>query len=340
MWSIIRNLETSRGPALVTLSVCILALAFATASQAQCTKDTDCKGERVCEDGQCVGSVASDRGSYDTPQTSRSPSRGLPAYCCTQSLGRSGPFPNFTVPEGGSCWVGTPMGPVFGAACDKRLGNKWVSEMSKSEALEHEGSSGAWISSGLDIALVLIGVFLVGVFFYAVLRPTKLSTTQRFEGYGVKAEVSLQLVVLLVGVSLAASGLIVRLSDRHEEFAELQGKLDETERSIGELRAQLTVARAPKTIDLSINASLAGVDERKLPKVEDMECHYVLAGENRIRTAHVDYALGPLLYTVAIPLLRVDSVISNMTIVDKATHVQWRATNIGPTSPLVTFRRD
>jgi hypothetical protein len=41
---------------------CVLALTLA-----QCSKDTDCKGDRVCENGKCVGTVSSDTPASNLP---------------------------------------------------------------------------------------------------------------------------------------------------------------------------------------------------------------------------------------------------------------------------------
>jgi hypothetical protein len=81
--------------------VCCLTSAVADAG---CSKDTDCKGDRVCEEGKCVPPAGAPK--------------SLPTFCCTPA-GRLGPYPNpGTILEGDRCYGTTSTGvTVFGLAC-------------------------------------------------------------------------------------------------------------------------------------------------------------------------------------------------------------------------------
>lgn len=91
----------------------LLVVSIAGSAGAQCTKETDCKGDRVCEGGNCVSPTDGSGRPQPTPADA---SFRFPNYCCTPQ-GRLGPFPNFNTPAGGPCWASTPYGPVGGTAC-------------------------------------------------------------------------------------------------------------------------------------------------------------------------------------------------------------------------------
>jgi hypothetical protein len=86
---------------------------------AQCSKDTDCRGIRICEAGKCVADTS---GSDDEPlprsgrqkQMQRSPYQSSPASFCATNFG-SCPMA-VVIPRGSSCYCPTPYGPVGGVA--------------------------------------------------------------------------------------------------------------------------------------------------------------------------------------------------------------------------------
>lgn len=92
----------------------ILILWSASAAGQGCEYDTQCRGDRICENGRCVseGGGSSNKNSED-----RSRGNGLPRYCCTPA-GRLGPYDNPGIPEGGSCFGTTTQGQqMMGQAC-------------------------------------------------------------------------------------------------------------------------------------------------------------------------------------------------------------------------------
>jgi hypothetical protein len=82
---------------------------------AQCTKDTDCRGDRVCEDGRCVSQSggASDP-PPDRPKRRRSEGDdGIARICATQM----GTCPMaVAIPRGSSCYCPSAWGPIGGVA--------------------------------------------------------------------------------------------------------------------------------------------------------------------------------------------------------------------------------
>lgn len=84
-----------------------------------CEKDTDCKGDRVCEDGSCRAPRGKRKEREDGE--GKEESKGLPHYCCT-AAGKLGPYANpqngVAVKEGEACYGTTPSGQrVNGVAC-------------------------------------------------------------------------------------------------------------------------------------------------------------------------------------------------------------------------------
>jgi hypothetical protein len=86
----------------------------ASALAGECKSDIDCKGDRVCEGGECrsPGGGGGKGGGGETD---------LPHFCCTDR-GRLGPYPNpqggTTVQVGMSCYGTTPDGQrADGRAC-------------------------------------------------------------------------------------------------------------------------------------------------------------------------------------------------------------------------------
>ena len=86
------------------------------AASAQCTKDTDCRRNRVCEEGRCVVEDA-DADEAPRPKTPsrRPPDRDYdagPARFCNTSYG-SCPMA-VAIPKGSYCYCPTPYGPIGG----------------------------------------------------------------------------------------------------------------------------------------------------------------------------------------------------------------------------------
>lgn len=88
-----------------------------------CKFDTQCKGDRICEQGICVypNDDSSDLGY--SPAIATTTNKALPQFCCT-TAGRLGPYPNpdiktgLSASEGNSCYGTTAIGQIrYGMAC-------------------------------------------------------------------------------------------------------------------------------------------------------------------------------------------------------------------------------
>ena len=94
----------------------------ATATEG-CKFDTQCKGDRICEQGICVYPNDDSSDPDNSPSIATTTDKGLPQFCCT-TAGKLGPYPNPDIKtglpagEGDSCYGTTAIGQIrFGMAC-------------------------------------------------------------------------------------------------------------------------------------------------------------------------------------------------------------------------------
>jgi hypothetical protein len=100
----------------------VLVSISATAAEG-CKFDTQCKGNRICEQGICVYPNEDSSDPDDSPAIATTTEIALPQFCCT-TAGRLGPYPNpdiktgLSAGEGDSCYGTTAIGQIrFGMAC-------------------------------------------------------------------------------------------------------------------------------------------------------------------------------------------------------------------------------
>src|SRR6185503_5607505 len=95
----------------------LFLIAWPFVSVAQCSKDTDCRGTRICEQGKCIVDTSN---SDDEPpprnrrQGNSRPYDSSPAQFCATNFGSCGMA--VAIPKGSSCYCPTPYGPVGGVA--------------------------------------------------------------------------------------------------------------------------------------------------------------------------------------------------------------------------------
>lgn len=123
------NMNSKR--ALVSVLVgSLLVLCLVLDARAQCTKDTDCKGDRICSRGECVDPLPGGRGSYSDRRSRdsvdsdeedwtdnepmRTPRYPRPATMCVTAAG-SCRLMNM-VPVGDYCVCFGPYGQIPGVA--------------------------------------------------------------------------------------------------------------------------------------------------------------------------------------------------------------------------------
>ena len=102
----------------------LLFFASVSATAAEgCKFDTQCKGDRICEQGICVYPNDDSSDPDDSPPIATTTDKGLPQFCCT-TAGRLGPYPNpdaktgLPASEGDSCYGTTAIGQIrYGMAC-------------------------------------------------------------------------------------------------------------------------------------------------------------------------------------------------------------------------------
>jgi hypothetical protein len=91
------------------------------AASAGCSKDTDCKGDRVCEDGTCVspdsGGDYEDEADEDWDSGGGGGGGGMGSGPATMCVTPMGPCPMMVpMPKGQGCTCMMPMGPVPGTS--------------------------------------------------------------------------------------------------------------------------------------------------------------------------------------------------------------------------------
>lgn len=102
-----------------------MAMILPSAGAAGCQYDMQCKGERICQRGMCVGPEAEDKDIDKAPPPavrSLPPTTG-PRYCCTVAgklrLNRSSRSEGDIINLGDACQGSTASGkPVPGTACN------------------------------------------------------------------------------------------------------------------------------------------------------------------------------------------------------------------------------
>lgn len=106
----------------VTSGLLIFISVLASAAEG-CKFDTQCKSDRICEQGICVYPNDESSGRDDSPTIVTTTDKGLPQFCCT-TVGRLGPYPNpdaqtgLPASEGDSCYGTTAIGQIrYGMAC-------------------------------------------------------------------------------------------------------------------------------------------------------------------------------------------------------------------------------
>lgn len=97
------------------ISLLLFLAAQPLVSAAQCTKDTDCRGTRICDDGRCVADDSDNPPPKNRPKDSQRPRYDpSPAQFCSTNFGNC-PMA-VGIPKGSSCYCPTPYGPVGGIA--------------------------------------------------------------------------------------------------------------------------------------------------------------------------------------------------------------------------------
>jgi len=104
---------TMRLPGLLATAVSTLVFLHAILARAQCTKDTDCKGERICTAGACV-----DPPSEPKPDGSSPPATTLPAVTATPTDPLVGNLPLSQVSQPAAEPTVAPTGPGAGSPGD------------------------------------------------------------------------------------------------------------------------------------------------------------------------------------------------------------------------------
>ncbi|HZP65754.1 MAG TPA: hypothetical protein VFB32_05545 [Rudaea sp.] len=100
-----------------------LVVALCANARADCTKDTDCKGDRVCENGRCVNPYSSSSSDDDDTSDTRPHNYGsnptMPALqYATMCITNFGTCQMMVagVAQGAPCYCQTFRGPIWGVA--------------------------------------------------------------------------------------------------------------------------------------------------------------------------------------------------------------------------------
>ena len=105
------------------ISGLLVFISASTTAAEGCKFDTQCKGDRICEQGICVYPNNDSSGPDDSPPIASTTDKGFPQFCCT-TAGKLGPYPNpdvktgLSAGEGDTCYGTTAIGQIrFGMAC-------------------------------------------------------------------------------------------------------------------------------------------------------------------------------------------------------------------------------
>ena len=92
---------------LAAVGSCLL---FASVSRAQCSKDIDCKGDRVCEEGACVSRPAAELPPPPpAPPAVATPAAAAQAPAAVAAPAAAAPAPRYVAPAAGDTSVARPV---------------------------------------------------------------------------------------------------------------------------------------------------------------------------------------------------------------------------------------
>ena len=97
----------------------LASAALASTALGECTKDTDCKGDRICVEGECQNSAKVNSNDDREPGKRKTRGASICACCCLDSGPRTclSQGPGVTPgPDGAPCHIGMATGTI---CCDE-----------------------------------------------------------------------------------------------------------------------------------------------------------------------------------------------------------------------------
>lgn len=186
-------------------------------------------------------------------------------------------------------------------------------------------------TSSYFLPLLGIGivVFCILSFFFPYGEKFK-GKIQKIKGFGVDLEVSVLTLFIIIGVILSFSGVYLQIKDYEEQLYQVKKERDTVKERLEEATR----------MEIKILVTLDGVSENNMPKLEDLQCNYLLYGEEEPVRVDVNKGYTSNQFKITLKELPCKAHIARLVVEDLSTGGKWAKKTFLPFEPNYHLEKD